>query len=274
MRRRVVVTGLGAVSGLGLNVAQFWKALRAGRCGFATLRILPSDKVRVRVGAEVPDYYPERHFGPDDLPLLDRFSQLALIAAREAIADAGLTAKSSDLASGAVVLGTGCGGKETDEQTYARLYAKGASRVSPLTIPRGMPSAAASQLSMHLGICGPTFSVTSACSSANHAIGQALWFVRSGLVELALTGGTDAPFTVGLMKSWEALRVLSKDTCRPFSHDRSGIVLGEGSGMLVLESLESARRRGAQIYAEICGCGMSSDAGHITQPSAQGAFKA
>lgn len=268
----MVITGLGTISALGQTTGQFWDALKHGRTGIQTLSCLPTDRLRIHIGAAVPDYRPVDHFAPRDLPLLDRFSQFALLAAREAVTDAGLD--EATMRTAAAVIGTGCGGKVTEEETYQCLYKQGKSRVTPLTIPKGMPSAAASQVSMQLGITGPVFSVTSACASAAHATSVAMSMIRSGMVNVAITGGTDAPFTYGLMKSWEALRVLSKDTCRPFSLDRSGLVLGEGAGVVVLESLEHAQRRGAVIHAELAGCGMSADAGHITRPSSEGATKA
>ena len=272
MNKRVVITGLGAISALGHTSSQFWDALKQGRSGIQTLSCLPTERLRVRIGAEVPDYRPGDYFAPRDLPLLDRFSQFALLAAREAVTDSGLD--DAAIHTAAAIIGTGCGGKGTDEETYQCLYEQGKSRVHPLTIPKGMPSAAASQVSMHLGITGPVFSVASACASAAHATSVAMTLIRSGMVNVAIAGGTDAPFTYGLMKAWEALRVLSKDTCRPFSMDRSGLVLGEGAGMVVLESLDHAQRRNAVIHAELAGCGMSADAGHITDPSSEGATRA
>ncbi|MGD2082702.1 MAG: beta-ketoacyl-[acyl-carrier-protein] synthase family protein [Chromatiales bacterium] len=272
MDGRVLVTGLGAVSALGCGVPRLLEGLTSGTPGFGPIVGLPPNDLRTRIGAQVRDFDPGGLFAAKELPLLDRFSQLALVAGREAIADAGLSP--AELVAAAAVVGTGCGGKETDEETYVRLYKEGRSRAHPFTIPKGMPSAAASQVSMGFGIQGPVFSVASACSSAAHAIAQAAAMIRAGLVDLALAGGTDAPFTVGLMKAWEALRVLTNDSCRPFSRDRSGIVLGEGAGMLVLESEGHARRRGARVRAEMAGAGMSSDAGHITDPSPDGAARA
>jgi nodulation protein E len=260
------------VSALGLSTRQFRDALRQGKPGIGPLTGLPTEHLKVRIGAQVPAYRPQDCFAAADLPLLDRFSQFALLAAREAVADSGL--EPTALRAAAAVIGTGCGGKGTDEETYQRLYREARPRVHPLTIPKGMPSAAVSQLSMQLGITGPVFSVASACASAAHAVGLALILIRSGVVDVALAGGTDAPFTFGLMKAWEALRVLSTDTCRPFSKDRSGLVLGEGAAVVVLESRESARRRGAVLHAELAGCGMSADAAHITDPSVAGAARA
>ncbi|MDH5378517.1 MAG: beta-ketoacyl-[acyl-carrier-protein] synthase family protein, partial [Gammaproteobacteria bacterium] len=217
-------------------------------------------------GAQVPEFDTADYFDVSKISFYDRFSQLALISAREAIQDAGL-ASGDILRDAAVIIGTGCGGKHTDEATYYQLYVKKSARVHPLTIPKGMPSAAASAVSMDLGIKGPSFSVTSACASGAHAIFQAYSMIQSGMVDLALAGGTDSPFTFGLSKSWEALRVLSPDGCRPFSSNRNGMVLGEGAGIIVLESEQHALKRGQSIYAEIVACGLSSDADHMTRPN-------
>ena len=273
MTKRVVITGLGAVSGLGTTVADFWEGLAVGRSAIAPLgALVPGTKIRV--GAVVPSFSPEQYFSSEQLPLLDRFSQFAVLAGRAALVDAGLTVGEEAVAHAAAIIGTGCGGKQTDEETYVRLYKEQKSRAHPLTIPKGMPSAAASMVSMHLGITGPVFSITSACASGAHAAAQGRMMIQAGLVDVALVGGTDAPFTYGLMMAWDALRVISADTCRPFCKDRSGMVLGEGAGMLVLESEAHATRRGARIYAELAGCGMSSDAGHITRPDVDGIARA
>jgi nodulation protein E len=272
MRQPVAITGLGCISGLGRNVADNWAALSRGDCAIGPLSGFENTDLKVASAAQVQDYSAEAHFPPTRLGLLDRHAQFALVAAREAAEDAGLTPP--DLAASAAIIGTGCGGKETDEITYQKLYRDEKCRVHPFTIPRGMPSAASSQVSMELGIQGPCFTLSSACASSNHAITQAVLMIRSGMVDLAIAGGTDAPFTYGLLKSWEALRVLSPDTCRPFSADRKGLVLGEGAGMVVLESPDHARRRGAAIHALISGIGMSADASHITDPSSEGAARA
>ncbi len=272
MNQPVAITGLGCISGLGCGVANNWTAVAAGNSGINPLSGFAETDLKVASGAQVPDYLPETHFKPNQLGLLDRHSQFALIAALEAVEDAGLT--SPELTTSAAIIGTGCGGKETDELTYQKLYRDQKNRVHPFTIPRGMPSAASSQVSMELGIQGPCFTLSSACASSNHAVIQAVLMIRAGIVDVALAGGADAPFTYGLLKSWEALRVLSPDTCRPFSEDRKGLVLGEGAGMVVLESMAHARRRGARIHALISGIGMSADASHITDPSSEGAARA
>ena len=269
MTRRVVITGLGAVSGLGLNATTFWQALIAGQSAIKPLNP-PIEDIKISIGAMVPEFDHGCHFSPDELALLDRFSLFAVIAAREAVDDAGLCSGEDSITRAAAIIGSGCGGKHTDEATYDQLYKQQRSRAHPLTIPKGMPSAAASMVSKHLGIRGPTFSLASACSSGSHAIIQGCTMIQSGMVDVAVVGASDAPFTFGLLKSWEALRIATNDTCRPFCADRSGIVLGEGAGMLVLESEQHAIARGARVYAEFAGCGMTSDAGHITRPDVTG----
>ena len=269
MNHRVVVTGLGAISGLGLNVTAFWDGLKAGRSAIRALDPV-MENVTISLGATIPDFDPENYFSSDELRLLDRCSQLAVIAAQEAVADAGLVCGGQNLTDAAAIIGSGCGGKHTDEATYEQLYKQQRKRAHPLTIPKGMPSATASMVSSHLGIKGPAFVLASACASGSHAIIQGMSMIQSGMVDVALVGASDAPFTYGLLKSWDALRVVSNDTCRPFCADRSGLVLGEGAGILVLESEEHAKERGARVYAELAGCGMSSDAGHITRPDISG----
>ena len=269
MKRRVVITGLGAVSGFGMTLDTFWENLKTGQSAIRILTPAIAD-IAITLGATVPDFDPEKYFTHDQLSILDRFSQFAVIAAQAAINDAGLNCGEPDIMNAAAIIGSGCGGKHTDEATYDQLYKQQRSRAHPLTIPKGMPSAAACMVSIHCGIKGPAFSLASACASGSHAVIQAASMIQSGMVDIAIAGASDAPFTYGLLKSWEALRVMSNDTCRPFCHDRSGIVLGEGAGMLVLELEEHAKARGAHIYAEISGYGMTSDAGHITRPDVEG----
>lgn len=270
---RIVITGVGAISGLGLTADALWEELIAGRSAIKLIDP-PIDGIKINLAAAVPDFDSEKYFSADELTILDRYSQLAVIAAQEAVDDAGLVCSEKILTDAAAIIGTGCGGKHTDEATYERLYKQQRKRVPPLTIPKGMPSAAASMVSLHLGIKGPAFVLASACASGSHAIIQGMTMIKSGMIEVALVGASDAPFTYGLLKSWDALRVASNDTCRPFCKDRSGLVLGEGAGMLVLESEEHALARGAKIYAELAGCGMTSDAGHITRPDVSGIVNA
>ncbi len=272
MPKRVVITGLGAISALGHNTNEFWTALRSGHSGIRPFQNISTELLTTTIGAEVVNFNPERYISPKDLSLFDRFSQFALAASREAIDDAALN--TDEIRSAAAVIGTCLGAEHTYEESYRSLYVDGKRRVHPLTAPKGMPSAAASQISMQCGITGPVFTVCSACSSAAHSIIQAALMIRSGLVDVAVAGGAEAPLSLVLLKSFEGLRALSNDTCRPFSEDRSGLVLGEGSGVVVLESYEHAKRRGADIYAELAGFGMSSDAGHITAPDVDGISRA
>ncbi len=269
--RRVVITGAGVISALGGDVRSFWESLAAGRPGICPIRGIEANGLRFRNGAEIRDYDPLLHFEEKQLNFLDRFAQLAVVAAREAVRDAGVSFAGRNCA---VVTGSCVGGQNTMDDGFVDLYRKGLPRVNPLMIPKVMGNAGASQICLEFGITGPTYTISTACSSSNHAIGQAFWMVRSGLVDMALTGGSEAVFSYGFLKAWEAMRVVSPDTCRPFSKDRRGLILGEGGAMLVLEALNAARARGAPIYAEIVGFGMSSDAHHITQPSPAGAAKA
>jgi len=242
-----------------------------GRSGIAKLTAVDPTLLRFSNAAEVHDFDPAAHFDPNRLSLLDRFAQFALVAAREALKDSGIEFSPAIRDSTAIITGCCLGGQTTEDAEFESLYRQGKNRVHPLTIPRTMANAASSMLSMEFGIRGPAFTVSTACSSATHAIGLAFQMVRSGTAPLALAGGSEAPFSLGLLKAWEAMRVISPDTCRPFSRDRSGMILGEGAAILVLEPLEAARARGARIHGEIIGFGMSSDAHHITQPSAEGA---
>ncbi len=271
---RVVITGLGAVSALGLNLRAQAEALRAGRCAIGPITIIPTEGLITKVVAEVRSFDPNSHFESGKLGLLDRCAQFALVAAREAVGGSGYTFRDGLGARTAVVLGAGVGGQTTQDENYYKVYGQGAKRLHPFVIPKLMISAAASHITMEHGITGPSFTVASACASANHAIGIAFHMVRSGAVEVAVTGGTEATITFGTMKGWDALRVMAPDTCRPFSRDRKGMVLGEGAAVAVIETLERAKARGAEILAEIVGFGMSSDAGDIVLPSADGAAAA
>jgi nodulation protein E len=273
-RRRVVVTGVGVISALGRNASEFRQALECGRCGIGPIRQTDVSSLRFQNGAEVHDYDPAVYFQGKETDFLDRFAQFAVIAAREAVTDARIEWTSELRERSAIVTGSCVGGKTTEDDGYVNLYLERKPRVNPLTIPRAMGNAGASHISIETGICGPTYTVSTACSSANHAVGQAFWMVRDGMVELALAGGSEAPFALGNLKAWEAMRVVAPDTCRPFSKNRRGMILGEGGAMLVLEPLEAALARGAAIYAEIVGFGMSSDAHHLTQPSVEGPARA
>ncbi len=268
--RRVVVTGVGVVSAFGDTFGEFWTGVARGVSAIRPMTLVPPGSLRFVNAAEAA-FDPSRHFDEKELLYLDRFAQFAAVAAREALASARLAAPLGERA--AIVTGCCTGGQSTEDENFQALYA-GNQRVSPMTIPRVMGNAGASRISREFGITGPVYTVSTACSSSNHAIGQAFWMVRSGAVDVALAGGSEAPFSLGFLKSWEAMRVVAPDTCRPFSLDRRGLILGEGAAMLVLEPLEAARVRGAQIWGEIAGFGMSSDAHHLTQPLASGAARA
>ena len=269
--RRVVVTGIGVVSALGLDRETFWQGLSQGRCGIGPIEAVDCSAMKFNIGAEVRGFDPLSSLTPKDAGLMDRSTHFAVVAAMEAVADARTEVRGQRTA---VVTGCSLGGKCTEDETYRGLYEEKRTRFEPLTIPRAMTNAGASCISMRHGITGPCYTVSTACASAAHAIGQAFWMVRSGLVDMALTGGHEAPFTLGMLRGWESMRVVSPEPCRPFSKDRRGLTLGEGAAMFVLETLESAQARGAHMYAEISGFGMSADAGHITMPSADGAARA
>ena len=271
---RVVITGVGTVSALGLNASTFWQELQAGRSGIRPLAPIENAQLRFSNGAEVPGYDPSAFFEPREISLMDRFAQFAVIAAREAVAQAGIEWTPTLREETAVITGSCLGGRYIEDAGYWELFHNGRNRVHPLTIPLSMCNAGASHISMQFGVEGPAYTVSTACSSSAHAIGQAFWMVRSGAAPMAITGGSEAPFFHGGLKAWEAMRVISKDTCRPFSLERTGMVLGEGAAMLVLEPLDAALARGAKPLAEIVGFGMSADAGHITNPVTSGPARA
>jgi len=272
--RRVAITGLGIISPLGLNLAESWAALRSGRSAIGPIQSVDCSTLRFQNGAEVRGYDPSKYFEGGKEAYLDRFAQFSVIAAREAFRDSGIELTQDLRERCAIVCGSAVGGQSAVESGFEDLYVQGRGRVHPLTIPKTMANAGASNISMDLGLSGPTFTISTACSSANHAIGQAFRLVRHGEAEMAVTGGSEAIFTIGMLKAWEAMRVIAPDTCRPFSKDRRGMILGEGGAMMILEPFESAKGRGARIYAELCGFGMTSDAHHLTQPTVDGPARA
>lgn len=271
---RVVVTGIGVISALGNNTAGFWESLSAGTSAIREIESIDVSQIRFKNAAEIRNYLPEDHFEAKDIPFMDRFAQFAVLSAREALTHAGIEWTPGLRENTAVITGSCLGGRGAEESGYWELFHNNKTRVHPLTIPLSMSNAGASHICMQFGIEGPAYTVSTACASSAHAIGQAFWMVRSGAAPMAIAGGSEAPFFIGGLKAWEALRVISKDTCRPFSAERSGLVLGEGAAMLVLEPLEAALARGARPLAEIVGFGMSADAGHITQPVATGPSRA
>jgi nodulation protein E len=270
--RRVVVTGIGTVNALAHDVPGTLAAFRAGLCGIGPLGFRDADRLAIRIGAEVRDWRAEDHLPARELPLYDRVTQYALVAGAEAVAMAGLPQGIGPR--GGVILGTAAGGIQTWEDSYRAVFAEGKSRVSPLVVPRLMHNAPASHLSIRHGLMGPVLAVSSACASANHAMGLAMQQIRVGAADVMLTGGAEAMLCFGGVKAWEGLRVLAPDACRPFSLGRKGMVIGDGAGVLVFEAEDHARARGARVLAEVAGFGMTADAGDIVAPNADGAARA
>ena len=272
--RRVAITGLGIISPLGLNLEENWKSLSEGRPAIGPIQGADCSTLRFKNGAEVTGYDPVKHFPGGKDAYIDRFAQFSVVAAREALQNSGLELTPELRERSAIVCGSAVGGQAAIEAGFQDLWVEGRGRVHPLTIPKTMSNAGASHIAMDLGMSGPTYTVSTACSSANHAIGQAFRLVRDGEADAAMTGGSESIFNIGMLKAWEAMRVIAPDTCRPFSKDRRGMILGEGGAMMVLEPMDAAKARGAKIFAEICGFGMTADAHHLTQPAVHGPARA
>ena len=272
--RRVVVTGIGVISSAGRTREEFLASLRTGKSGISAIENIDMLDVRFRNGGEIKGYNALDYFVPKDADMMDRFAQLAVVAAREAVNQSGLEWTPDLKETAAIITGSCIGGQATEDQGFWDVYKMGKARVHPMTIPKTMANAGASGISLEFGITGPAFTIATACASSAHAIGLAFQMVRGGVCDFAITGGSEAPFSYGLLKAWEAMRVVSPSACRPFSKDRTGMILGEAGAMLTIETLEHALARGAQPLAEIVGFGMSSDAHHITQPSSEGPAKA
>jgi beta-ketoacyl-acyl-carrier-protein synthase II len=278
--RRVVITGVGVFASAGKNAESFFATLAQGRSAIRRIQQFDPAPLSVQIGAEIPGYDPLDYFPAKRLDLLDRFSQFALLAAKEAMDSSGIQLSDEERPRFGVVTGTGMGGATTFESGYFKLFAEQATRLHPFTIPKIMHNAATSQLCMEFGAQGPSLTVATACSSSGHAIGEAFHLIKYGMADVMLSGGTEGPLTFGMIRSWESVRVLAtgngnpSKACRPFSLDREGLVMGEGAAMFLLEELEHAKQRGARIYGEIAGFGMSSDASHITQPSIEGPARA
>ncbi|QND62200.1 MULTISPECIES: beta-ketoacyl-[acyl-carrier-protein] synthase family protein [Mesorhizobium] len=269
MDRRVVITGIGGLCGLGTDAPSIWKEMREGRSAIGPIVTSELHGLTGTIGAEIKTL-PEHDIDRKQLVTMDRFSLLAVLAAREAMRQAGLSCDERNAYRFGAIVGVGGSGWEAIEASYRALLLNGARRAGVMDVPKAMPSAAAGQVSMSLGLRGPVFGVTSACASANHAIASAVDQIRCGRADVMLAGGSDAPFVFCVVKAWEAMRVIAPDTCRPFSSDRRGLVLGEGAGMAVLESYEHATARGATIIAEIAGIGLSADAFNLVAPAVEG----
>jgi nodulation protein E len=271
---RVVITGSGTINALGQSVSETLQAMAEGRCGIGDLEFRDVERLAIRIGGQVRGFEPETRFNRQQLSLYDRFTQFTLIAAKEAITQSGLEFSGALAATSGVVLGTAGGGVSTWDDNYRSVYEDGKNRVHPFVVPKLMNNAAASHVSMEYNLKGPSFTVSTACASSNHAMAQAFAMVRSGMARAMVTGGSESMLCFGGVKAWEGLRVMSKDACRPFSLGRSGMVQGEGAGVFVFEDYDHARARGADILCEVIGFAMSSDASDIVMPSKQGAARA
>ena len=274
MPRRVVITGAGTINPLGHDVAATFDAMKNGRCGIGPLDIRDVDRLSIQIGGQVRDYDETTHFNRQQIALYDRFTQFTLLAARQAIAQAGLLFAGDLADQSGVILGTSGGGLNTQDENYRVVYEEGKNRVHPFIVPKLMNNAAVSQVSMEFNLRGPSFTVATACASSNHAMGQAFNMVRSGMAKVMVTGGSESMLCFGGIKAWEGLRVMSRDACRPFSATRNGMVQGEGAGVFVFEDYYHAKARGAHILCEVAGFAMSSDASDIVMPSKQGAARA
>lgn len=272
--KRVVITGAGTINSLGHTVPDTLEAMREGRCGIGPLNFRDVDRLSIRIGGQVNNYEPETRFNRQQLALYDRFTQFTLIAAREAIEQSGLTFSGDLAARAGIVLGNSGGGMTTLDDNYRSVYEDGKNRVHPFVVPKLMNNAAASHVSMEFNLKGPSFTVSTACASSNHAMAQAFQMVHGGMTPVMITGGSESMLCFGGVKAWEGLRVMSRDACRPFSANRNGMVQGEGAGVFVFEDYDHARARGAEILAEVAGYAMSSDAADIVMPSKQGASRA
>jgi len=271
---RVVITGSGTINALGQNVPETLGAMREGRCGIGPLKCSNVERLSIKIGGQVQNFDEANHFNRQQIALYDRFTQFTLLAAREAMAQSGLSFSGELAEKSGIILGTAAGGMNTWDDNYRAVYEKGQNRVHPFVVPKLMNNAATSHVSMEFNLRGPSLTVSTACASSNHAMGLAFQMVRSGMARAMIAGGSEAMLTFGGMKAWEGLRVMSKTACRPFSANRSGMVQGEGAGVFVLETYEDAKARDAEIFAEIVGFSMTSDAANIVLPSKQGGSRA
>ncbi len=272
--KRVVITGAGTINALGHSVDATLAAMREGVCGIGQLVFRDVERLQIQIGGQVRGFEAEGRYNRQQMSLYDRFTQFTLAAAREAIEQSGLVFSGELAAKSGVVLGTAGGGVSTWDDNYRAVYEEGKNRVHPFVVPKLMNNAAASHVSMEWNLKGPSFTVSTACASSNHAMAQAFSMVRSGMAPAMVTGGSESMLCFGGVKAWEGLRVMSRDACRPFSANRNGMVQGEGAGIFVFEEYEHARARGADILCEVAGFAMSSDASDIVMPSKAGAARA
>ena len=279
--RRVAVTGLGVLSPIGNDPKTFFASLMAGKSGIKRLEMDFVDQLDCKIAAYINDFDPLDHFVKNKAATMDRVTQFAVVASQQALKDSGINLDTENLDRFGVYLGTGMGGAASVEEGYVRLYKYQAKRLKPFTVLMAMNNAASAQVALDFGITGPDLTFCTACSSSSVAIGEAVRQIRHGYTDVMLAGGSEALLTFGTIKAWEALRTLADEdeqnpsaSCKPFSGNRSGLVLGEGAGMVVLEDMDRAVARGATIYAEVIGYGSSNDSSHITQPSVEGQARA
>jgi 3-oxoacyl-[acyl-carrier-protein] synthase II len=276
MKRRVVVTGCGAVTSLSCKVPDLWKRILAGESGVHLIKVFDTTGHKVHFGGDVYDWNADEYMSAKDFRRIDRFTQFAMVAGIDAVRDSGIEFEKLDPFRGGVILGSGIGGLHEIETQVERLLHKGPDKVSAFTIPKLMLNAASGQLSIEFGLRGPNYAVATACASATNAIGDAFKAIQYDDADVMITGGSEAAITPMGISGFANMRALSErneeptKASRPFDRDRDGFVLSEGAGMLVFEELEHAKRRGARIYAEVLGYGASADAGHITQPDEGG----
>ena len=273
-KRRVVVTGMGVVTPIGLYVDDFWQSLRESRVGVSDLGGFPLDDLKILIAAQIKNFEPKehlRHFSRDKIIMhADRYSWFAAAAADQAVKQTGLEVPFTDPYRTACIIGSGAGGLVTFEQAYRDLFINNKRATHPLTLLRIIGSSASAHVGIEYGVKGPTFATCSACSTATHAIGIARDYIENGLIDVAIAGASESVINYGTMKAWQALHVLSPEGCFPFAKKRNGTVLGEGAGILVIEEYEHAKARGATILAELCGYGMTSDSKDMVNPDIEG----
>ena len=275
MERRVVITGLGAITPIGNNTEEFWKGIKEGKCGIDEITHFDTTNFKVKLAAEVKGYNPEEYFDRKAAKRLDTFSQFAIIAAKEAWKDSKLDKETENMERVGVIVGSGIGGLETMEKEMANIHEKGPDRVSPMFIPMNIANMAAGNVAIELGAKGESISMVTACASGTHCIGESFRMIKNGYQDIVIAGGTEAAITPIGIAGFTNIKALSQSTDKnrasiPFDKERSGFVMGEGAGILVLEELEHAKARNAKIYAEIVGYGATSDAYHITSPAPEG----
>ncbi len=275
MERRVVITGIGAITPIGNNIEEFWNGIKTQKCGIDEITRLDTSDLKVKLAAEVKDFNAEEHFDKRTARRMDLYSQYAVVASREALKSSGITEENTDMTRVGIVIGSGIGGLVTMQKDIGACETKGPDRVSPMFIPMGIANMATGNVAIDLGLKGESVAMVTACASGTHSIGESYRMIKHGYQDAVVAGGTEAPITKVGIAGFQNIKALTTTTDKnrasiPFDAERSGFVMGEGAGVVVLEELEHAKKRGAHIYAEIVGYGASSDAYHITSPSPDG----